>query len=145
MTESLTYNGGGKAAIVKKAAFIMMIVLTVILSACSSSQSESSSTPSEADVKIDFTTNPAKVHTGSTVTLQSVVTGLSTLDDATFAFDIRKSDWKKLPELIDAKLDDKTGAFIADTTFAEPGSYYVYLHLYQGELHITKKKELVVE
>ncbi|WP_127532932.1 hypothetical protein [Paenibacillus kobensis] len=124
---------------------VMIIMLAVIVSACSSSKQDGNGTANEADVKVDFSTNPAVVHTGKSVTLQSVVTGLPTLEGAQFAFDIRKSDWKRLPELINAKLDDKTETFVADTTFTEPGRYYVYLHLYQGELHITKKKEIMVE
>jgi|GEM_PF-324719 len=124
---------------------IAIMMMTIMLSACSSSQSEGNGPADGSDVKVDFTTDPAPVHAGDSITLQGLVTGLATLDGAQFAFDIRKSDWKRLPELINAKLDDKGKTFIADTTFTEPGRYYVFLHLYQGDLHITKKKELVVE
>ncbi|MWC26873.1 FixH family protein [Paenibacillus sp. MMS18-CY102] len=122
--------------------FILISMLTlVMLSACSAKADESEVDPK--DVAVDFSTAPQVVHTGEATTLIADVKGLKTLDGASLAFDIRKANWKGLPEVINAELAD--GKYMIKKTFEEKGEFFIYIHLYQGELHITKKKQLVVE
>lgn len=128
------------------AVMIALVAAVLLLASCSAAAQKDGSGDQvdEANVKVAMSTNPTTVKVGEAVQLRAEVTGLKTYDGASFAFDIRKANWKGLPELIDATLDDNT-VYVANKTFTEPGEYYIYLHLYQGELHITKKKEIKVE
>ncbi|EFM10068.1 hypothetical protein PaecuDRAFT_3027 [Paenibacillus curdlanolyticus YK9] len=121
---------------------VIAIVMIVALSACSAKAGESSEVHPK-DVTVDFSTSPQVVHTREATTLIADVKGLKTLEGASLAFDIRKANWKGLPEVVNAQLVD--GKYTISKKFEEKGEFFIYIHLYQDELHITKKKQIVVE
>lgn len=125
---------------VKKLAVLICISLTLcLLAACSNSAPQGQD---PAAVKIELASDPNPAAAKQKVNIVAKVTGLIKQEGAKVSFDIRKEK-DSLPDLIDAVSDGK-GNFTAEKTFDQPGTYTVYIHLYQEELHITKKKQLVV-
>lgn len=118
----------------------MFSLLMILLASCSANSSPESQDPSL--IKIDMTTDPSPVIAPQRVQVIAQVSGLIKQEGARIEFDIRKSA-KALPELARAESDGQ-GRFIMEKSFEEPGTYIVYIHLYQRELHITKKKEIEV-
>jgi len=114
-------------------------LLLMTLAACTSSPQGQD----PAKVKVELATEPAAVQVGQEVKLIAKITGLEKEEGASVQFDIRKSDNSILPDTKDASSTGE-GQYSAAKTFDKPGAYSIYIHLYQGELHITKKKELQV-
>ncbi|WP_442600597.1 FixH family protein [Paenibacillus sp. KN14-4R] len=118
---------------------ILAGLLLMMVPACSS-------TPQGQDpakVKVEFTTEPAAIQVGQKVKLIANISGLVTEKGADVQFDIRTSDRSVKPDLKAAQSVGK-GRYEVEKMFEKPGTYSVYIHLYQEELHITKKKELQV-
>ncbi|CAG7629486.1 hypothetical protein PAESOLCIP111_03108 [Paenibacillus solanacearum] len=96
-----------------------------------------------AKIKVELVSEPALVTAGTKVKLIAKITGLEKEEGAQVQLDIRRTDNSILPDMKEA-LPMGGGQYYAEKTFDKPASYSVYIHLYQGELHITKKKELIV-
>lgn len=124
----------------KKLVVWMCISLTLCLLAACSNAAPQGQDP--AAVKIELASDPSPAVAKQKVKIIAKITGLIKQEGAKVAFDIRKEK-DSLPDLIDAVSDGK-GNFTAEKTFDLTGTYTVYIHLYQEELHITKKKQLDV-
>jgi len=122
------------------AALLICGLLTFMLSACSSNSAPQGQDPSK--VTIELVTDPEPVPTKQKVKITAQVTGLVKEEGAKVQFDIRRGN-NGLPELLTAEPDGK-GGYSTEKTFDRDGKYTVYIHLYQGELHITKKKQFDV-
>lgn len=122
-----------------KAFYLMTgIFLMMILAACSSNPQGQD----PSSVKVELVTAPSPVQAAQKVKMIAQISGLIN-KEAEVQFDIRKADNSGLPELLNAQ-SDGSGHYFVEKTFDQPGSYTVYIHLAQGELHLTKKKQLVV-
>lgn len=118
---------------------LLAVLLVLAVTACSSAPQGQD----PAKVKIDLVTQPAPVKTGEKAVVTAKIAGLATQEGARVQLDVRLADNSGLPELLDAK-SGGDGNYSIEKTFDQPGKYAIYVHLYQGELHITKKKELEV-
>ncbi|PWV89434.1 hypothetical protein DFQ01_14531 [Paenibacillus cellulosilyticus] len=123
--------------------FVMLSCLSImLLSGCTNSTAAQGQDP--ANVKVELATDPTMMKAGEQGKLIAAITGMVLADDAQVAFDIRKPDNKGLPEIINAEAAGG-GKFSAAKTFDQPGTYTVYIHLYQDDLHVTKLKKLEVQ
>lgn len=124
----------------KKALCRMMmgIFLIVIMSACSSNPQGQD----PASVTVELVTEPSPVQSAQKVKMTVQISDLIK-KEAQVQFDIRKPDNSGLPETLNAQ-PGGNGSYYVETTFDQPGTYTVYIHLLLGELHLTKKKQLVV-
>ncbi|UQZ81212.1 hypothetical protein SK3146_00368 [Paenibacillus konkukensis] len=113
--------------------------LWIIATACSSGQQGQD----PAKIKVELSTDPVTVQAGQKVKLTATIAGLVKEEGANVQIDIRKSDNSLLPDTKDAQTVGN-GQYSAEKIFDKPGTYSIYIHLYQGDLHITKKKELEV-
>lgn len=119
----------------KMAVLVLFISMLGIVVACSSEE------PVDLGaVEATLTTNPASVSAGSPTELRAAFTEMKVSNKATVKFDIRINDTLKL---IDGTYMDG-GEFSGSYTFPEKGSYTVYIHLYEGDIHLTKKKTVEV-
>ncbi|TBL81101.1 FixH family protein [Paenibacillus thalictri] len=96
-----------------------------------------------AQVKLELAAEPAPVKTGTPTKLTATITGLENTDAGNVQFEIRRSDNSGLPDTKEAS-PVGGGRYTAEETFDKTGKYSIYIHIYQGDLHITKKKELEV-
>ncbi|OXM83046.1 Ig-like domain repeat protein [Paenibacillus rigui] len=96
-----------------------------------------------AKMKVELASEPAAVQAGQKVKLIATISGLAKGEEAGVQFDIRKSDNTMLPDTKEAS-PSGNGQYSVDKVFDKPGAYSIYIHVYQGDLHITKKKELQV-
>jgi hypothetical protein len=122
---------------------IAVIVMVVIgLVGCGAAAEEGEVDPK--DVTVELASDPVTVRANEAGKLIVQTTGLR--DDITpnVQIDIRKPDNKGLPEYVKTT-SIGNGQFAAEYTFAAAGNYTIYLHVMQGELHITKKKKLAVQ
>ncbi|MBU5442960.1 hypothetical protein [Paenibacillus sp. MSJ-34] len=118
-------------------AFAMLTLL--FMSACADPSSSSNVNP--AKVQVELIATPEPVIAGETTALTVRITGLNTFEKARVQLDIRTADNKGIPDLLDTETTGN-GDYSAEYTFKKTSLYDVYVHLYQGELHITKKKQL---
>ena len=127
-----------------KSKLMVIVAVTVlsIMTGCTSGTGGQGQDP--AAVKIELISEPSPASAKQNTKLIAQITGLETEKDANVQFDVRWEDNEGLPEFLETQADGK-GRYSADTTFDKPGEYAIYIHLYQGELHITKKRPLVVE
>ncbi|MEI7024200.1 FixH family protein [Paenibacillus sp. y28] len=119
-------------------ALVLCGVLAVLPACASTPQDEDPS-----NVKVELVTEPAAVKSSQETKIGAKVTGMVKEQGTTVQFDIRKSDFSGLPDLVTAESEGK-GEYSIKKTFDSPGSYIVYIHVYRGELHITKKKLIEV-
>ncbi|MCP3773762.1 hypothetical protein NLX71_10615 [Paenibacillus sp. MZ04-78.2] len=117
-------------------AVLLGLLLAAVITACSS---ERPIDPSEVEVTLTTEPSPPKANTVTKFT--ATLGGVPESTKATLSFDIRKSENDTLSYL-NAKQEGL--AFSADKELKEPGTYTVYVHLYIGDLHITKKKKIEV-
>ncbi len=113
-----------------------VFVLIGFLTACSGGAPLN---PDSVDVTV--TTEPAPAAAGSPVKLKAQLAGVPSDMASSVTFDIRAGE---LPELIDA-VDEGGGLYTGTCTFPEAGVYDVFLHLYIGDLHLTKKRQVEVQ
>ncbi|QHW35416.1 hypothetical protein GZH47_31435 (plasmid) [Paenibacillus rhizovicinus] len=130
--------------VLKYAASILVacLMICMLITGCSSTKETAGQDP--AAIKVTLSTNPSPAVIGEKIQLSAKITGLNDTDGAQVQFDLRTSDLKALPALVNATLGDN-GEYTADHVFKEAGTYKVYVHLYQDDLHMTKKSELVVQ
>ncbi|MBD2868999.1 hypothetical protein IDH41_10450 [Paenibacillus sp. IB182493] len=115
----------------------IMAVITVfgVLTACSAEP------PIDPElVEMTLSTEPETVTAGTPAKLQATFSGVELSDDAQVTFDFRVGDE---PKLVDAVRSGE--GFDADFTFPDKGIQTVYVHLYEGDLHLTKKKWVEVK
>ncbi|OME99279.1 hypothetical protein BK127_38910 [Paenibacillus sp. FSL H7-0331] len=122
----------------KRATWILLALF--MLSACSSAQSQGKD-PSA--IRVDLVSEPATAVALQKMILKAKVTGLVKQDGATVQFDIRSPVTNVLPEYLEAKPIGE-GGYTAEWTFDKPGTYTIYVHLYREDMHVTKKKQLIV-
>jgi hypothetical protein len=118
---------------------LLLSCLVMVAAACSSGNQGQD----PASVKVELSTEPASAVAAKPVTLTAHITGLVKENDANVQFDIRSENKNELPDLVTAG-STGGGSYAAAKTFDKPGTYTIYIHLYQGDLHVTKKKQLVV-
>ncbi|WP_282936303.1 hypothetical protein [Paenibacillus sp. RC67] len=121
------------------ASIVLGGLLLLSVTGCSSPQQGQD----PAKVKVELASEPANVQVGQKVKLIANISGLAEEEGANVQIDIRKSDNSILPDTKDASSIGK-GQYSVEKTFEKSGAYSIYIHLYQGDLHITKKKELQV-
>ncbi|WP_020619786.1 hypothetical protein [Paenibacillus daejeonensis] len=117
---------------------LMLGVLGIGLSGCGG---EPAVPIDPALVEATVRTEPAPASSGTPVTLVAEFTGAEITDRADVTLDIRVEGE---PVLIDATYDGE-GGFEATYTFADPGSYETFVHLYVDDLHLTKKAQVDVQ
>jgi len=120
----------------------IILMLALLLTGCGSTGGSQGQNP--ADVKIELTSEPNPVQSGQNAKLAVQITGLLTEEGAEVQFDVRKANNDGLPEFLTA-VAEGNGRYAVDTILKDPGEYSIYVHLYQEELHITKKKMLEVK
>jgi len=120
----------------KMSALVAGFALLGVLTACSG---EGLFDPGA--VEATLTTKPEPVLSGSPAELLVSFTGLKAGEKASVTFDIRVGDKPKLV----AATNRGNGEFGGTFTFPEKGSYTVYIHLYSGDLHLTKMKTIEVQ
>ncbi|MDQ6419959.1 hypothetical protein RB620_10985 [Paenibacillus sp. LHD-117] len=123
----------------KKSALTVLAVLSFVLMTACSSTPETSVDPANVDVSV--TTNPSPAQPNSKVRLSGQFTGIELNKSATVSFEIRKGDKS---EFIDAVYEGDN-IFEADYTFTQSGINEVFVHLYTGDLHVTKKKPVEIQ
>ncbi|QMV39779.1 hypothetical protein [Cohnella cholangitidis] len=121
---------------------LVLSVILVLLTACASPSNKRGQDPK--DVKVELDTDPAQVRSGEETMIQITVTGLVDEENTEVQFEIRNSDNKSLPDLIQEVETKGEGQFKAPYIFKKAAKYDVYIHLYNQDIHITKKKPLVV-
>ncbi len=119
---------------------ILVVLAAWCVSGCSSSKPGDQD---PRDVKVELTTDPAEAKAGTDVKLITTVTGLVDEKNTIVQYEIRKSDHSGLPELLE-EVEREGSTYSASFKFAESATYDVYIHIYNGELHITKKKPVEV-
>lgn len=72
------------------------------------------------------------------------ITGLADEENTDIQFEIRQTDNSGLPDLIEEVEQVMPGEYAAKYTFKEAAKYDVYIHLYNADIHMTKKKSLEV-
>ncbi|WP_372632480.1 hypothetical protein [Cohnella sp.] len=126
----------------KRRGLLVLVVLAAMgLSACSSAKPGDQD---PRDVKVELRTDPAQAQAGADVKLIATVTGLVDEKNTIVQYEIRKADHSGLPELLENVERESGGTYFAGYKFAESAAYDVYIHIYNGELHITKKKPVEV-
>jgi len=127
----------------KKPAYLALLLAAAIgLTACSSSAAPGDENPK--DVRAELATDPAQPQAGQPTKLTATVTGLKDEKKAIVQFEIRRSDNKTLPDLTEEATYSGKGTYSAEYSFKEQAKYDVYIHIYRGELHVTKKKPVEV-
>ncbi|MBO7744247.1 hypothetical protein I8J29_08580 [Paenibacillus sp. MWE-103] len=142
-TLSTEMNEKGVKDLKYSAGFLVScLFIFMLLTGCGSTKEAEGQDP--AAIQVALTTNPSPAVTGQKIQLSAKITGLNNTDGAEVQFDIRGSDTSAVPDLVNATLgEDNT--YTVDHTFKEADTYRVYIHLYQDDLHMTKKTELVVQ
>ncbi|WP_159887913.1 FixH family protein [Paenibacillus puerhi] len=125
----------------KRIGIVVSLTLCFLLAMTACSSGEQGQDP--ASVKVEMTTEPAAPVAASEVDLIAKLTGLVKADGAKVQFDIRSENKNALPDVVTAE-SQGNGAYSVKKTFDKPGVYTIYIHVYQGDLHITKKKEVTV-
>lgn len=120
----------------------VILILVWSLAGCGTAAKDGEVDPK--DVTVELASDPTIMKANEAGKLIVQTTGLS--DDITpdIQIDIRKPDNKGLPEYVKTT-SAGDGQYVTDYTFEAPGSYTIYLHVMQGDLHITKKKKLDVQ
>lgn len=121
---------------------VVISVFLVTLTACASSANKGDQDPK--NVKVELSTVPEQVHSGEETNLQVTITGLVDEKNTDVQFEIRNSDNSGLPDLIQEVESKGKGKYTAPYVFKNAAKYDVYIHLYNQDIHITKKKPLVV-
>ena len=122
------------------AALSTVAALVAVLAACAGlGTAQPSIDPASVDVVL--TTNPEQAIAGDSVELHAILAGVGETEEIDVSFEIRLD---RKPSLVDAAYG-ADGAFTAAFTFPQQGSYDVYIHMYIGDLHITKKKQVHVQ
>ncbi|MCQ6562381.1 FixH family protein [Paenibacillus mendelii] len=126
---------------------LLVIVTMAVLSlmtGCTSGTGGQGQGQDPAAVKIELISDPSPASAKQNMKLIAQITGLETYKDANVQLDVRRENNEGLPEFLETQSDGK-GRYSADTIFEKPGNYAIYIHLYQGELHITKQRPLEVK
>lgn len=119
-----------------------MIFTTLLSTGCSTVSDE---LMDPALIDIAFSTDPAEVVADQPVKLKAVLSGTTDRPELQFDFEIRKAgDKTALGKYVEGENTAEL-TFMAEETFEESGAYDIYLHIYDFESHITKKKELQVQ
>jgi len=121
---------------------MILALMTLVATACSSSPQAGNQDPK--DVKVELATEPAPARVGEETKLVATVKGLLDEKNTTVQFEIRQSDNKGLPELIEEVEYSGNGLYSANFVFQKNMTYDVYIHIYNGELHVTKKMPVEV-
>lgn len=119
-----------------------IVSLVLVLSLIGTMMACSSEEPVDLEaVQAEMTTNPETVIAGSEADMKVTVTGMKVSDTARATFDVRIGDE---PVIMDA-IHEGDGVFSGAFTFPGKGVYTVYIHLYEDDIHITKKKQVDVQ
>lgn len=122
--------------IVKKT--ILIGLIWTFLGGCSTS---ATAPIDPAALEATLTTEPASPTAGTPIKLRAAFTGAELSKSSGMTFEIRVGDNQALVEA------EKGGSHTFDGvyTFSKSGTYEVYLHLYTEDIHLTKKKQVVVQ
>ncbi|WEK55909.1 MAG: hypothetical protein P0Y55_07645 [Candidatus Cohnella colombiensis] len=122
---------------------LLLIALAVVFtSACSSSPKSETQDP--AAVVIDWATDPVQVKAGSETKLTATISGLIYETGTRVSLEIRQADNKALPDLINELEEAGNGQYTTKYIFKHAVTYQVYVHLYNRDLHVVKKKTVEV-
>jgi hypothetical protein len=122
---------------------LLLSMTTVILASCSSSTGGGRDQDPK-DVKVELLTEGALVKAGEETIIEVEITGLMDAENSEVQFEIRRSDNKSLPVLIEEVESSSVGIYTASYSFKKVAKYDVYVHIYNEDIHITKKKPLDV-
>ncbi|WP_166240079.1 hypothetical protein [Paenibacillus turpanensis] len=124
----------------KKGISILVLSIFVLgLSACSGGDSPATIDPSNLEVTL--TTKPTPPTAGAETEFLATFSGSKMPDSASLTFEIRSADTSKQ---FYAKRTEGS-AFTGSFQFEAPGTYEVFLHLYDDVNHITKMKKVEVQ
>lgn len=119
-------------------AMLLAVMLMIGLAGCSASP-QASVDPVGVDVTV--ATNPSPASINEEVKLTGQFAGIDLDKSATVSFEIRSGDQS---EFVDAVyIGDNT--FESPYTFTRSGINEVFVHLYSGDLHVTKKKPVEIQ
>ncbi len=123
---------------VRTGTILLAVLMMIAIAGCSSS-SQASVDPASVDVVV--ATNPSPASTNEEVKLSGLFSGIELDKSATVSFEIRNGDQS---EFVDAAyIGDNT--FESAYTFTRSGINEVFIHLYSGDLHVTKKKPVEIQ
>lgn len=117
----------------------VLIGVLCLLSGCGASGASGGGVDPEA-VELTLTHQPDIVMAGQEVELKAEFSGVTLTDGDSVTFDFRTGEE---PELVEATYAD--GKFSSRYTFPEKGIQTIYVHLYTGDLHLTKKEWMEVQ
>ncbi|MGO4544125.1 hypothetical protein AB4Z29_04950 [Paenibacillus sp. 2TAB23] len=120
---------------------ITLSVMFFILSCLAACSASPPATIDPAAIDAQLTTDPNEPVHGSPINLSAEFTGGKLSSSSGMTFEVRVDGD---PVLIEAKKEGEN-VFSGAYTFAKPGNYEVYLHLYTGDIHLTKKKQVEVQ
>ncbi|SFE24157.1 hypothetical protein SAMN04487969_101860 [Paenibacillus algorifonticola] len=104
--------------------------------------SASATTPIDpAALDATLTTEPTAPSAGTPIKLRAEFTGAELSKSSGLTFEIRVDDNQALVEAEKGGSNTFDGVY----TFSKSGTYEVYLHLYTEDIHLTKKKQVVVQ
>ena len=116
--------------------FAAALLLFGMLAACSG---ETVFDPSSAEVTLS--TSPSPPIAGQEAVLTASFAGMQVSNKALVKFDVRIGE---SPNLLTGKKAEE-GSYNGSFTFPEAGVYDVYVHLYEGDLHLMKKMQVEVK
>ncbi|MGO4542856.1 hypothetical protein [Paenibacillus sp. 2TAB19] len=117
----------------------MLSLFVAVMSACSNSPP---GPIDPAEIEAVLTTNPEAPLAAKPVELVASFPGANLSKSTSgLTFEIRVNEKAELLEANNAGQDEFSSSF----TFPKAGTYDVYLHLYTEDVHLTKKKQVVVQ
>jgi len=120
---------------------LVLCVMLLVLAGCSSSSEQGGTDPRK--VEAELTIEPAEPAVGKSTMMGVDITGLNDEKGVEVQLSIINSDNKGVPKSVIAE-PAGGGRYEAEFSFEEAAKYNVYIHIYKGELHVTKKKTVVV-
>lgn len=120
---------------------LLLCVVLTVLTGCSNSTGQGGTDPKA--VKAELTTEPAQAAVGKSTLMGVNITGLNDEIGVEVQLSIINNDNKGVPASVIAESAGE-GRYEAEYTFEEAAEYNVYIHIYKGDLHVTKKKTVVV-
>ncbi|WP_338551315.1 hypothetical protein [Paenibacillus sp. KS-LC4] len=112
--------------------------ICTILGACSAS---TTAPLDPAALEAILTTQPTAPSAGVPIKLSAAFTGAELSESSELTFEIRVDDQQSLVEAEKGGSNTFEGVY----TFSKSGTYEVYLHLNTEDIHLTKKKQVMVQ
>ncbi|MBD2847697.1 hypothetical protein IDH44_21100 [Paenibacillus sp. IB182496] len=120
---------------------VLVLLLAGLLGACGQEPAPPATIDDPMAVAATIETTPAPPIAGEPAELRAVISGAELDESADITLDVRVDGEA---QLFDASYEADS-VFAGEFTFPAAGTYEVFVHIYVGDLHLTKKDEVVVE